>query len=72
MVMMRAPLAPNGWPIAMAPPLTLVLARSALVSAAQANVGLRGAELFLAAGANCVHIIPLNVVVDGVVSRYFL
>ena len=28
-VMMRAPLAPSGWPMAMAPPLTLVLARSA-------------------------------------------
>ena len=35
-VMMRAPLAPSGWPIAMAPPLTLVLPRSAPVSAAKA------------------------------------
>jgi hypothetical protein len=38
---MRAPLAPSGWPIAMAPPLTFVLARSAPVSCAQASVGLR-------------------------------
>ena len=35
--MMRAPLAPSGWPMAMAPPLTLVLARSAPVSCAQAS-----------------------------------
>lgn len=35
-VMMRAPLAPNGCPIAMAPPLTFVLARSTPVSCAQA------------------------------------
>jgi hypothetical protein len=28
-VMMPAPLAPSGWPIAMAPPLMLVLPRSA-------------------------------------------
>jgi hypothetical protein len=38
--MMRAPLAPNGCPMAMAPPLTLVLVRSAPVSLAQASVGL--------------------------------
>jgi hypothetical protein len=38
--MMRAPLAPSGWPIAIAPPLTLVLAKSAPVSAAQARIGL--------------------------------
>ena len=31
-VMMRAPPAPSGWPVAMAPPLTLVVARSAPVS----------------------------------------
>ena len=37
-VMMRAPLAPSGWPIAIAPRLTLVLARSAPVSCA--SVGL--------------------------------
>jgi hypothetical protein len=36
-VMMRAPLAPSGWPVAMAPPLTLVLARSAPVPCAQAS-----------------------------------
>ena len=36
-VMMRAPLAPSGCPIAIAPPLTLVLARSAPVSWAQAG-----------------------------------
>jgi hypothetical protein len=34
--MIRAPLAPSGWPMAMAPPLTLVLVRSAPVSWAQA------------------------------------
>ena len=39
--MMRAPLAPSGWPIAMAPPLTLVLARSAPTSLAQASVAFR-------------------------------
>src|ERR1700722_19942798 len=38
-VMMRAPLAPSGCPIAIAPPLTLVLARSAPVSCAYASVG---------------------------------
>jgi hypothetical protein len=31
-VMMRAPLAPTGWPIAMAPPLTLVHARTLFCS----------------------------------------
>jgi hypothetical protein len=39
--MMRAPLAPNGCPIAIAPPLTLVLAKSAPVSLAHASVLLR-------------------------------
>jgi hypothetical protein len=34
--MMRAPLAPSGCPLAIAPPLTFVLARSAPVSFAQA------------------------------------
>jgi hypothetical protein len=38
--MMRAPLAPSGWPIAMAPPLTLVLVKSAPTSLAQATVAL--------------------------------
>jgi hypothetical protein len=33
---LHAPLAPSGWPIAIAPPLTLVFARSAPVSWAQA------------------------------------
>jgi hypothetical protein len=36
--MIRAPLAPYLRPIAIAPPLTLVLARSAPVSAAQSQV----------------------------------
>ena len=36
-VMMRAPLAPRGWSMAMAPPLTFVLARLAPVSCAQAS-----------------------------------
>jgi hypothetical protein len=38
--MIRAPLAPSGCPMAIAPPLTLVLARSAPVSAGQASLGL--------------------------------
>src|SRR5271154_3183852 len=39
-VMIRAPLAPNGCPMAIAPPFTFALARSAPVSLAQASVGL--------------------------------
>ena len=41
---MRAPLAPNGCPMAIAPPWTFVLARSAPASLAQANVGLEPRE----------------------------
>jgi hypothetical protein len=41
-VMMRAPLAPNGCPMAIAPPFTFVLAKSAPASLAQASVGFGG------------------------------
>ena len=53
-VILRAPLAPSGRPIAMAPPLTLVLAESAPVSCAQAlaTVGmLCGGRLTVGSGA---------------------
>ena len=44
-VIRRAPLAPSGWPRAIAPPLTLTLAGSAPVSACQASTTLAKASL---------------------------